>query len=210
MAGELETLDSDEPLARKVHRHNYDRLLMLSDGVFAIAITLLVLDVRPPEVWNGGLVALVRELSRALFGYAFGFAAVAGFWIAHRTLFARLRHIDGPATALALTLLLFIGLVPAAAGLVSEHGPTKGIQPYLILVSAIAVVQAALWIYAAFIGGLVDAGVSSRERRWRAALFLMPIVVFGFLFFAGTSNWAILPIILLLGVARAIRRRVAP
>jgi uncharacterized membrane protein len=209
MAGEMETLDSDEPLARKVERHNYDRLLMLSDGVFAIAITLLVLDVRPPHVWNGDLLGLVRELWRALFGYAFGFAAVGGFWVAHRTLFARLRHIDGPATALSLALLLFVGLIPAAAALVSEHGPTKGIQPYLLLVAAIAAVQAALWIYAAFIGNLVDTAVSSRERKVRAMLMALPILIFGFLFFVGTSNWALAPILLLLAAARLIRRRVA-
>jgi uncharacterized membrane protein len=95
VAGEPETLDSDEPLARKIHRHNYDRLLMLSDGVFAIAITLLVLDLRPPQQWSGSLLDLVRNSWRALFGYVFGFAAVAGFWTAHRALFARSGMLTG-------------------------------------------------------------------------------------------------------------------
>ena len=40
MVGEPESLFSDEPLRVRVERHNFDRLLMLSDGVFAIAITL--------------------------------------------------------------------------------------------------------------------------------------------------------------------------
>jgi uncharacterized membrane protein len=210
VAGEPETLDRDEPLARKVQRHDYDRLLMLSDGVFAIAITLLVLDVRPPAAWNGDLPGLIRSIWRALFGYGFGFAAVGGFWIAHRTLFARLRRIDGPATALALALLLFVGLVPAAAAFVSEHGPTKGIPAYLLLVAVIAGVQASLWIYAAFVGDLVDAAVSRRERKIRAMLLLVPFLIFGFLFGVGASNfagWALVPILLAVAAARALRGR---
>ncbi len=44
MAGEPETLDTDEPLERRRHRHWFDRLIMLSDGVFSIAITLVAFD----------------------------------------------------------------------------------------------------------------------------------------------------------------------
>ena len=86
MAGEPETLDlDDEPLARRLARHHYDRLLMLSDGVFAIAITLLALELRPPEHWSGGLWDLLVERWRALFGYVFGFLIVGAFWFSHAT-----------------------------------------------------------------------------------------------------------------------------
>ena len=210
MAGEPETLDSDEPLVRKIRRHNYDRLLMLSDGVFAIAITLLVLDVRPPQQWNGDLLVLVQQSWRALFGYVFGFLAVSGFWIAHRGMFARIRHIDGPATALSLALLLFVGLVPAAAALVSEHGPTKGIPAYLLLVATIAAVQATLWTYAAFVGGLVDEALPRKDRQLRTLLLLIPFVVFVLLFAMGMkalSTWAFAPLLLIAVGTRLLRRK---
>lgn len=212
MAGEPETLDSDEPLPRKIHRHNYDRLLMLSDGVFAIAITLLVLDLRPPHEWSGSLPDLVRNSWRALFGYVFGFAAVAGFWAAHRALFARLRHVDGPATALSLLLLLFIGLVPAAAALASVHGLAKGMPVYLLLVATIAGVQSALWAYAAFLGNLVDSSISYRDRVIRTALLLTPLVIFGYLFAVPATSlslWTASPLIVLVVVARILRRRMS-
>lgn len=212
MAGEPETLDSDEPLDRKVRRHNYDRLLMLSDGVFAIAITLLVLDVRPPQHWNGDLVELVKQSWRPLFGYVFGFLAVGGFWVAHRGMFARIRHIDGPATGLSLALLLLVGLVPAAAALVSEHGPTKGIPAYLLLVAAIAAVQTALWTYAAFIGGLVDQAFPIGDRLIRTVVLLIPFVIFLALFLLGMkslSTWALLPLFLVGISARLLRRKLA-
>lgn len=210
MAGEFETLDTSEPLARKVERHNYDRLIMLSDGVFAIAITLLVLDVRPPRLWNGSLADLLQNEWRALFGYVFGFAAVGGFWIAHRGLFARIRHVDGIATGLSLALLLFVGLVPAAAALVSEHGPTKGLPAYLALVAAISGTQTILWTYASFAGGLVDGALPTSDRLIRAVILFIPFVIFSFLLGLGTNNLsplAIVPIIFVAITARLLRRR---
>jgi len=210
MAGEIETLDTSEPLTRKVQRHNYDRLIMLSDGVFAIAITLLVLDVRPLRVWGGSLIDLVHTEWRALFGYVFGFAAVGGFWVAHRAMFARMRHVDGVATGLSLALLMFVGLVPAAAALVSEHGPTKGIPAYLVLVATISAIQTLLWGYAAFAGGLVDDALPASDRIIRAVILFVPFLIFGFLLVVGTADLsplAVVPIVLLAIGARLLRRR---
>jgi len=210
MAGEIETLDTSEPLTRKVRRHNYDRLIMLSDGVFAIAITLLVLDVRPPRVWGGSFVDLVQTEWRALFGYVFGFAAVGGFWVAHRAVFARMRHVDGVATGLSLALLMFVGLVPAAAALVSEHGPTKGIPAYLVLVATISGIQTMLWAYAAFAGGLVDDALPTSDRIIRAVILFVPFLVFGFLLVVGTTDLSplsVVPIVLVAVGARLLRRR---
>lgn len=210
MTAEFESRDTGESLARKVQRHNYDRLIMLSDGVFAIAITLLVLDVRPPRLWNGSLADLLQDEWRALFGYVFGFAAVGGFWVAHRGVFARIRHVDAIATGLSLALLLFVGLVPAAAALVSEHGPTKGLPAYLALVAAISGTQTILWIYAAFAGGLVDSALPTGDRLIRAVILFIPFVIFGSLLGLGTNNLsplAIVPIIFVAIAARLLRRR---
>ena len=179
MAGEPETLDMDEPLDRRMARHRYDRMLMLSDGVFAIAITLLSLELRPPEVWSGSLLDLVTGQWRALFGYVFGFVIVGAFWFTHRILFARLRRIDTPATILSLMLLLLVAMAPATAALVAAHGPIKAIRVYLILVSAAGGVQALLWGYAAFVGGLVDATIGRHERITILGRLLVAPVLFG-------------------------------
>src|SRR5206468_9944074 len=117
---------------------------------------------------------------------------------------------DGISTALSLALLLFVGLVPAAAALVSEHGPTKGIPAYLALVATIAGIQTVLWIYAAFIGGLVDDALPTGDRIIRAAMFFMPFVVFSFLLAVGTTNLSpvtIVPIMFVPIAARLLRRR---
>ena len=50
---EPESLATDEKLDIHLRRHAYDRLLMLSDGIFAIAITLAAIEIKPPEHFNG-------------------------------------------------------------------------------------------------------------------------------------------------------------
>jgi biotin transporter BioY len=76
MAGEPESLHTKEPLKQRTIRHDYDRLLMLSDGVFAIAITLLALDLTLPVHWDGSLEGLASATGRPLIGYLFGFVLV--------------------------------------------------------------------------------------------------------------------------------------
>jgi uncharacterized membrane protein len=210
MAGEPETLSTQEPLAAHVERHHYDRLLMLSDGVFAIAITLLVLEIRPPEHWDGTLASLIAGTWRALFGFAFGFAVVGGFWTSHRGLFARIRRVDPIATVLSLLFLLFVSLVPAAASLVARFGPAKGMLPYLLLATAIGTVQLALWAYAALWAGLVDPAVSRRDRWTRTGALAIAPALLGLLLALRSLHMGdtlAYPILALIVAALVLRRR---
>ena len=188
MAGEPESLDMDEPLGRRVRRHGYDRLLMLSDGVFAIAITLLALELRPPELWPGSLGGLLAVKWRSLLGFAIGFIIVGAVWIAHRTLFARIRRVDGPATLLSLLLLALVSLAPASAAVLAQFGPGRAFPLYLALVSALFATLTALWAYAAFGGRLLHAEVSVTERRAKLIRLLLPALIFATLLFASNRG----------------------
>jgi uncharacterized membrane protein len=178
MAGEPELLSGDEPLEEHIRRHRYDRTIMLADGVFAIAITLLALELRPPEHWDGDLSHLLAAIWRSLFAYLFGFAIVGAFWVAHRGLFARIRRVDGPLTFLALLQLCLIAMAPAVAALVGKAGPGKSLTVYFALIVALGGCQALLWAYAAFVGDLVDAGVDGRERRLMQIQLALPPLLF--------------------------------
>jgi uncharacterized membrane protein len=185
---EIETLTVDEPLEERIRRHNFDRLIMLSDGVFAIAITLIALELRPPEEWEGGLKELLTAMWRPLFAYSAGFLIVGGFWVAHRRLFARLRNVDAIATLLALLLLFLVAGVPAVAMLIAEHGPTRSMLVYLMLVAAISVIQCALWSYAALAADLADSSLD-RQARWLQAIQMaIPACAFTALVGAGLSG----------------------
>lgn len=214
MAGEPELLSGDEPLEEHVRRHRYDRTIMLADGVFAIAITLLALELRPPPHWDGDLAHLLAATGRSLFAYVFGFAVVGAFWVAHRSLFAMIRRVDGPLTFLVLLQLCLIALTPAVASLVGEAGPTRSLKVYFMLIVGLGGCQALLWAYAAFVGGLADESLGRSERlRTLIRLSVAPAIFLGLLIaeLAGGRNSAPLPIVFAVlavaAVTRFLRRR---
>lgn len=207
---EPESLDTHEPLARRLERHWFDRLIMLSDGVFAIAMTLLALEVRPPHEWNGGLLDLVSQTWRALFGFALSFMIVAFFWASNRGIVARLKRVDGPYTALTLLFLCLICLTPFAAALVAEHGPKRAITFYSFLVASTGASQALLWGYAALWRDLVYAEITRRQRWLMFAGFALLPVLFaasGLAVAASAGGWTIAPLVLVAAVVGRLRRR---
>src|SRR6185437_12622650 len=109
---EPESLATIEGLDEHVRRHSYDRLIMLSDGIFAIATTLAALDVRLPTQ-TGNLAEMLVASRRGLLAYGLSFFIAGIFWVSNRNLFARLRRVDGPLTFMTLAMLCMIALIPA-------------------------------------------------------------------------------------------------
>lgn len=169
MVAEPESLHSLEPLKARVERHDYDRLLMLSDGVFAIAITLLALELKLPEHWNGSLAGLLDATGRPLIGYVFGFGLVGIFWFIHRRLFARLQQVDTPITLLNLLLLGVTGLIPYVARMIAEAGPTRALPFYLSALAGAFAVVALIQAWAILHPKLLHPGVE--QGKWRLDLF---------------------------------------
>ncbi|HUZ14229.1 MAG TPA: TMEM175 family protein [Caulobacteraceae bacterium] len=164
MAGEPESLDIEEPLERRRHRHWFDRLIMLSDGVFAIAVTLLAFDLHGPASWRN-VADIWAVLVPQLDAYALSFLVIAVYWLAHRRFLAMIVTIDAPLTVLNLFVLALVALLPAATKLVHGAG---SVQPamviYAALVVAIGLALAAMWGYAALIADLVSSEVKRRVR----------------------------------------------
>ena len=172
MVGEPESLDTDESLERRRHRHWFDRLIMLSDGVFAIAITLLAFDLHGPAHWRD-LADIWAALSPQLDAYALSFVVIAVYWLAHRRFFAMIVTVDAPLTVLNLVTLALVALVPAATAQVHGGGPQQAAMlVYSALVVAIGLSVAAVWGYAALVANLVPKEVT-RPARW----FLLALMV---------------------------------
>jgi uncharacterized membrane protein len=96
------------------------RLEAFSDGVFAIAITLLVLELHVPTGHGVLLKALEREWPRYL-GYFVSFAFIGGVWIAHSTLTRFIKAADADLMRLNLMLLLFVSFLPFTTAIASTH-----------------------------------------------------------------------------------------
>ena len=207
---EPESLDTDEALPRRIERHWFDRLIMLSDGVFAIAMTLLALEVRPPAGWTGSLTDLVEKTGRSLFGYGLSFFIVGVFWFSNRSIMARIRRVDARFTALTLLFLCLICLTPFATALMAQYGPPRSMKVYSILVGATGAVQALLWSYAAFWKPLLDPAVSQRERWITLGAFLTMPAIFGLtglLVHQGSSEYVLLPMALAAAILGRVRRK---
>jgi len=98
----------------------------LTDGIFAVAMTLLVIELKLPE---HGLVHSADELAAALLGlapkamsWALSFFILALFWIGHHRAFAWVRHADSRLVTLNLLQLAVVSLMPFSAALSGEYG----------------------------------------------------------------------------------------
>src|SRR5690242_13273036 len=84
--------EDDERVAR---RHDPSRVLALSDGVFAIIMTLLVLDVRVPELAAGqSLNQALGQVRPSLTAFVISFVLAGMYWVGHRDLFTLIRRTD--------------------------------------------------------------------------------------------------------------------
>ena len=106
------------------HTHTHDRLCAVSDGVYAFALTLLVLDLKVPEVPGITNPELKTDLLQQLpnfFAYIISFSVVAFFWMNHHRVFQSVTSCDGRALVLNFVHLLFISLTPYAASLIGHY-----------------------------------------------------------------------------------------
>src|SRR5208283_2025049 len=98
-----------------------DRMAAISDGVFAVALTLLILDVRPPESDASGLVyALVAVVPQLAF-FALSFAIVAYYWIVHHLIFASLRGVTLGLMWVNLAFLFTVVVLPFSTAVLGRY-----------------------------------------------------------------------------------------
>ena len=104
-----------------MQRRDLARLVAFSDGVMAVAITLLVLNIDTPHVSDDDLGNALVDLIPSFLAYAIAFALVGRYWVIHHNLFERFVNFDGRLMALNLTYLALIVLVPFSANLIDNY-----------------------------------------------------------------------------------------
>jgi uncharacterized membrane protein len=129
------------------------RLEAFSDGVFAIAATLLVLELRVPPVGSGALLTLLAAQWPAYAGYAVSFLTIGIIWVNHHAMFALVRRVDRTLLFLNLLLLLVIALIPFPTAVVGQWITDSRDAPVaaallggVFLLMGLAF--AAIWLYA--------------------------------------------------------------
>jgi TMEM175 potassium channel family protein len=137
------------------------RLLALADGVFAIALTLLIIEIGLPEgTSDARLGAALVALGPHYFAYALSFAVIARFWIAHHVAFRYIRRYDDTLIWLNLLLLMLVAFLPFPTSVLGEHGNTPtGATFYGVALVCTSAASAAPWWYASGRGRLLRPGV---------------------------------------------------
>jgi uncharacterized membrane protein len=130
------------------------RLEAFSDGVFAIAITLLVLDLHVPrrdEIEDGGLLAALAHEWPSYFAYVVSFLVVGIIWVNHHTVFNKVRLVDRAVLFTNLILLLVISAIPFPTRVLSEYLTADrdahvAAALYSATMLAMGLTYAALWL----------------------------------------------------------------
>jgi uncharacterized membrane protein len=153
------------------------RLVGFSDGVFAITITLLILEITPPDDENllHGLLALWPSY----LAYALTFLFIGQVWVNHHVMFDHIRAADRAVLLLNTVLLMVVAFLPFATSVLAEalrsgHGERTAVVFYGIAFGVTALTFNAVWQYALrhrlLSKALDSAGAAAIGGRFRLAL----------------------------------------
>ncbi|MFF4248593.1 TMEM175 family protein [Streptomyces sp. NPDC001822] len=155
----------DDTLAGSGAEKNAERLTALSDGIFAIAMTLLVLDVRiPPGLSTDGFREAFIDVLPDLGAYALSFWILAGFWRDHRRIVRMVPPVEKLPLRFALVWLGAIALIPFPTSLLSEYAD----QPLAVSVYAGTVCVTNLLELAVLRTSLRGSGPHGRTTQYTA------------------------------------------
>jgi uncharacterized membrane protein len=186
-----------------------ERMLYFSDAVFAIVLTLLVLELRlPPGITEANLFRGVLAMEPKLAAFAITFALVAVFWIAHLTITRALQQFDWVAAWANLIFLFTIALTPFASTLLGEYSVFGNAwRLYCMELTAVGIAQMILFAVINRDNGRLVGGVSRRVFWHRLVRSSSPFLSFAILLvlslmgFARLSfylSWVAIPAILIL------------
>jgi uncharacterized membrane protein len=161
---------------REGNEIEFSRIVAFSDGVFAIAITLLVLSLQIPEQLHGeSLGSALWDQRQDLLAYAISFAVIGRFWVIHHRFFADVTGFDGRLLAVNILYLAWIVLIPFSSEVLGDHGgDTDAIVLYAVNLAAVALLG---WVMAfdAHRAGLTTMA-PGEEREFRTRAFFVAIV----------------------------------
>jgi uncharacterized membrane protein len=153
------------------------RLEAFSDGVFAIAITLLIIEVRPPDAAPDELAVDLISLWPSYAAYAVSFVIIGIIWVNHHEIFEGIRAVDRPLLFLNLLLLLTVAFLPFPTALLGEYirdGDNAHIAAavYGANMTLIGLAFIALWTYLARVPALLapEVGTEGARRARRGAM----------------------------------------
>lgn len=183
-----------------------ERLVFFSDAVFAIAITLLALEIRLPEEAAGASDAHLAEILLGLWpkylGYTISFLVIGLFWIGHHRKFRFIQRYDGNLLILNILMLMLVALAPFPTALLSESGGQLATILYAAFMLVLGLLYVAVWLYASQDNRLTNVKPAERNyETWRAlsspAIFALSIPIALYDANLAKYAWALIALLLL-------------
>ena len=159
-----------------------ERIVFFSDAVFAIAITLLAIELRLPDLpayqTDASFLAALADVLPALFAFVLSFTVIAAFWVGHYRTFRYVVDADGRLVAINFAFLFCIAILPFPTSIIARQGdlPSATII-YAAFGVATGALSTLLWVYPSQIANLALPTVTpsiARYVTYRAAV--IPIV----------------------------------
>lgn len=165
---------------------NADRLVFVSDGVYAIALTILVLDIKLPASFDAFhitpslLLKALAGLESNIFAYIISFIVIGLSWRSHTLIFHYVKRYDTNVFWLNLLLLLSVAFVPFPTSVVALGINVVSVVFYAICLTIVQGSEAILWLYATGVrkNRLVDEDLNPQLMLYHTISFLVAPAVF--------------------------------
>jgi uncharacterized membrane protein len=212
-AGDDAAARSESVAVRSERIFDLARTTAFSDGVFAIAITLLVLTIDVPKVADPSeLARALGDLSESFRSYAISFAVIGLLWFRHHRMFACLGEVDARMVVLNLVYLAFVAFIPFPTDVLGEYGGEPvSVALYAGTIAAVGLLAIWMWIHAFRAGLLSDAGAEQVREYSPVTMAIVPAVMLASIPVAYlVSPYAAEYVWLLIFLGRFVARRTAP
>lgn len=160
-----------------------ERVEMFSDGVIAIIITILILEIHVPEIHTAtsfGVWEALMPIVPKLAGFLVSFVTIAIFWVNHHHFFHPIEKTDGKLLWYNNFLLLWLAIVPFVTAFLGDY-PTISlvVALYAFVLSMAATAFAMMLHYVFFRSHLLPESISIKDRRFQYKRSLLGVLMYG-------------------------------
>jgi uncharacterized membrane protein len=138
----------------KENKMGLERIVFFSDAVYAIAITLLALEIRLPAdisgMSNSDLFQNLLAIWPRYLGFTISFLSIGNFWLLHHRQFRAIERYDKGLMFINLLTLMAVAFIPFPTAVISENGNRTSTIFYALSAAAVGLFSALLWIYASY------------------------------------------------------------
>jgi uncharacterized membrane protein len=169
---------------RPSQRDDFGRVLSFTDGVFAIAMTLLVVEIGVPETVEGAsddpaaLLGAFADKGPLIFAFFLGCSVIGFYWAAHHRFMSWLDAVDRGFVLLTVVYLTFVALLPFPTGVLGEFGENPiSVVAFALNMGAVSGMETVLFAYARR-RRLFQDELPDDVYRWALGSSLLPVLAF--------------------------------